>query len=325
MKRLSAIIIAATLAACTSASAQDFSIVGRLDYPFDYNIYTFFEGEIGEHVSYSFSNHWLTKDPKRLYENTWRSYDINWCDWANFTFTFGNLAITAGKDILLTGSNEEVPNDVDNYAMLCSEFWNCYQVYQWGGKIAYTFPAINTTFEAQLSSSPLDEKPFSYGGTLSFGISGEYGIYSPHLTANFIKYDTSVFDAESVAVSDKYCIFTLGNLFTVNDDLSIFLDYTFCHNKPVSNTHHFVLGSDWRILDHLALKVKGGYEFGDNLVENLLGLPDKSWFAGAMLQIYPLKTDDLRVHVGGCYRTDYDEYINVGITYNFNITDLFRK
>lgn len=332
MKKLF-LAIALAFAAGSIASAQDFVIQGRMDYPISPDIYTYFDGEIGEHVSYSFSNHWATYykrgdlefHTKDLYQNTWRSWDVNWCDWANFTFTFGNLSITAGKDLMLSGNSEEVPNDADNYYMLCSQLWNCLQVYQWGGKIAYTFPAINTTFEAQLCSSPLDEKPFSYGGTLSFGLSGEYGIYHPYLTANFIKYDASDFDDSGYAVDDKLCIFTLGNLFEVNDNLSIALNYAFCHNKPVCNTHHIILDSDWRFAEHFALKVKGGYEFGNNLVENILGLPDKSWFAGAMVQFYPLKNDNLRFHAGGCYRTEADQYFNVGISYCFNVTDLFRK
>ena len=193
-----------------SASSVDFSIVGRVDYPLDYNLYTFLDGDIGEHVSYSFSNHWVSKDTKALYQNTWRSWDVNWCDWANFTFSFGGLSITVGKDLLLTGSNEEMPNDVDNYAFLCSEFWNNLQMYQWGGKIAYKFSSINTTFEAQFCSSPFDEKPFQKNGAVSFGLSGEYGIYQPHFTANCIRYDTADYEArqrrrrESARISSSF-------------------------------------------------------------------------------------------------------------------------
>lgn len=309
-----------------SASAIDFSIVGRVDYPLDYNLYTFLDGDIGEHVSYSFSNHWVSKDTKALYQNTWRSWDVNWCDWANFTITFGGLSITVGKDLLLTGSNEEMPNDVDNYAFLCSEFWNNLQMYQWGGKIAYEFSDINTTFEAQYCSSPFNEKPFLKNGAFSFGISGEYGIYQPHFTANMIGYDPMEYEIETVS-SNKFWILTLGNLFTVTDDFSLALDYILCPNKPVSVSNHLAFTGDWRCLDHLGLKCKAGYEWFDSDMEEdlLLEFSPKHWFAGLICEFYPLKSDDLRIHAGGGYSQGTKNYFNIGITYNFNVTNLFRK
>lgn len=310
----------------TSMSAIDFSVVGRVEYPWNYNLYTFLDGDIGEHVSYSFSNHWVSKDTKALYQNTWKSWDVNWCDWANFTFTFGGLSITVGKDLLLTGSNEEMPNDVDNYPFLCSEFWNNLQMYQWGGKIAYEFSSINTTFEAQFCSSPFDEKPFQKNGAVSFGLSGEYGIYQPHFTANFIRYDTADYEEAGIAASNKFCILTLGNLFTVTDNLNLALDYILCPNKPASISNHLAFTGDWRCLDHLGIKCKAGYEWLNGEVEDLLlGFSPKHWFAGLVLECYPLKSDDLRIHAGGGYNQGTKDYFNIGITYNFNVTNLFKK
>ena len=324
MKKLFSLAVAVLISA-QLVSSQDFSIVGRFDWPLDYNIYTFLDGEIGEHVSYSFSNHWVSSETKLLYQNTWRSSNINWCDWANFTFTFGNFYITAGKDIMLTGSNEESPNDVDNYYFLCSDMWNLTQVYQWGGKLGYTFEAAHTTFEAQFCSSPLDERPFSGHGVLSFGVSGEYGFYNPHLTANFISFDPGIIESEDVVTNGRYCNLTLGNLFCINDNLEMFLDYIATPNSPLGTSHHIIFGTDWRIIDHLALKVKGGYERYTGKVEDIFGYQAKNWFAGALLEYYPLKNDDLRIHAGGGYNGSFDDRFNVGITYNFNVTRLFKK
>lgn len=325
MKKL---FFAALMALMPSAlvSAQDFSIAGRVDYPWDYNIYTFLDGEIGEHVAYSFSNHWVSKETKMLYQNTWRAWESNWCDWANFTFTFGNLAITAGKDMMLTGSNEESPNDIDNYSFLCSEFWNCLQVYQWGGKLAYDFEAAKTIFEVQFCSSPFDEKPFSKHGVLSFGIKGDYSFYHPYLTANFMKYDFSeYFDDPAIPVNESFAILTFGNLFNVTDSFDIAFDYVHCTNKPLSTSNHFVLGADWSISDHFALKGKAGYEFSRGEAENILGIPENNWFAGLCFQYFPLNNEDLRIHAAGGYRQNSNTYFDLGITYNFNITNLFRK
>lgn len=324
MKKLFSIVIAAFLAG-QIASSQDFSIVGRLDYPLNYNIYTFLDGEIGEHVSYSFSNHWVSNETKKLYENTWKAYDINWCDWANITLTFGNFSLTAGKDLILTGSNEEVPNDVDNYSFLCSDMWNLYQIYQWGGKLAYTFEEAHTTFEVQFCSSPLDEKPFMGHGVLSFGVSGEYAWYSPYLTASFITFDPAILEDTSLATNGRYCNLSLGNLFTINDNLSMYLDYTVTPNSPMGTSHHIVYGADWRIFDHLALKAKAGFEAYRGDVADIFGYQDKNWFAGALLEFYPLKNDDLRIHAGGGYNGSCKDRFNVGITYNFNVTRLFKK
>lgn len=310
----------------SSAFSLDFNVGARVDYPLDYNVYTFLDGEIGEHVSYSFANHWVSKDTKSLYQNTWRSWDVNWCDWANITLTFGGFSLTAGKDMMLTGLNEEQPNDIDNYKWYCSAFWNSLQIYQWGAKAAYDFEAAHTRFEVQFTSSPFDEKPFEQDGALSFGISGEYGFYHPYLTANFIRFDNSGYSEEGITTRNKYCILSLGNLFTVSDDLSLSLDWVFRPNAPISTGNHLIFGTDWRFHDHLGLKIKGGYEWNRGIAEDLLEIDGKNWFAGAILQWYPLKSDDLRIHAAGGYNKIFEKnYFTVGITYNLCVSDLFKK
>ena len=95
-------------------------------------LYTLFEGNIGEHFSYSMCNHWLSTDPKSLYQNTFRSDDTNWVDWANITYSTGCFSLTVGKDVLAIGGFELDAYDVDSHINLSSTFWNNIAMYQWG-------------------------------------------------------------------------------------------------------------------------------------------------------------------------------------------------
>ena len=51
------------------------------------SLWTVFDGNLGEHFSFSVANHWLNfydsfGDTKALYQNTWRTDETNWVDWA---------------------------------------------------------------------------------------------------------------------------------------------------------------------------------------------------------------------------------------------------
>ncbi len=114
MKKL--VVLAASILLCTLAQAQGaddsgtsagITIVPRIDVNPTFagsekevtlgnsSLYTLFEGNITENLSFSVCNHWLSSEPKYLYQNTWRADDVNWCDWAYLEYSLGNFIITA--------------------------------------------------------------------------------------------------------------------------------------------------------------------------------------------------------------------------------------
>ena len=87
------------------------------------NLWTVFDGNLGDYVSFSFSNHWLAfstsfDDTKDLYRNTWRSDANNWVDWANVTLHLGNFSLTLGKDYIHFGTFEVDDYDFDAHKEL---------------------------------------------------------------------------------------------------------------------------------------------------------------------------------------------------------------
>ena len=143
MKRLF-VLFAFLLVSC-AAFAQDekpqsegtLLIVPRLDadpaysfadkaWSFDFgssSLYTVFDGNLGDHLSFSISNHWIAfadsfDNTKDLYRNTWRSDVNNWVDWANVTASFGSFSLTLGKDYIHFGTYEIDDYDFDAHKQL---------------------------------------------------------------------------------------------------------------------------------------------------------------------------------------------------------------
>lgn len=318
---------------CSPAFAQEaepvnnypqLTVTARIDYPVLPYLYTLLEGDLGDHFSYSFSNHWLSDSSADLYSNTFLASELDWCDWANITASAGNWSLTVGKDMLAIGTLEEDAYDVDSYWEMNSQFWNNTQVYQWGGKVSYTTDSENTTASFQLASSPFDFKPFENRlKTWSLYLNGEYGFYHPIWSLNMIQYD----------VDGKYMkVFASGNQFNAADWLSLGIDYVL-RNTESHFGHDITLSADFFIGDKLELLVKGGFETQScpALREDLLEIPEKYTFGGLCLQYYPLRdSQDLRIHALASANkapdplssTDWNFLLSAGITYNFSISNL---
>ena len=77
---------------------------GRKDFDFgNSSLYTFLDGSVGN-FSYSLANHWLSSDwasSKALYENAFRSNDVDFIDWLTLSYTVGRFTFTLGKDMLV--------------------------------------------------------------------------------------------------------------------------------------------------------------------------------------------------------------------------------
>ena len=300
---------------CTSAFAQEVSVIGRFDYPVYPYLYTLVEGDLGEQFSYSISNHWVGDDTRALYQNTWHADSYNWCDWAYLSFNPGNWSFTLGKDVIAIGSFEIDQYDWDSFWELNTSFWNNAQVYQWGAKAAYTLPSETSTFALQLSSSPFNYKPFD-SRLLSYSLQwrGEFDMYRSLWSANLIQYGNG--KDESIKM------FCSGNQLDVADWLTLGLDYLFGY-APDAASHTFNYTADFFISDHFELLAKGGYEVGGM---PLFDMPYERYFAGGVLEYYPLAdSQDLRIHALAGYDSLEGPLFSGGITYNFNLTNLFNR
>ncbi|MBQ6254251.1 MAG: hypothetical protein IJK05_06345 [Bacteroidales bacterium] len=208
MKRL--VVFAASILLCTLAQAQGaddsgasagITIIPRVDVnPVFYNgsygevtlgnssLYSLFEGNISENLSFSVCNHWLSSEPKYLYQNTWRADDVNWCDWAYLEYAPGNFILTAGKQVMTFGGFELEEYDFDVHWDMMTGLFNNFQCYQWGLKAGWMNEGETTGLFLQATGSPYGEKPFD-AMAYSLQYQGYYGpvslLYSTNLIENW--------------------------------------------------------------------------------------------------------------------------------------------
>lgn len=297
-------------------------------------LYTLFEGNIGEHFSYSMCNHWLSTDPKSLYQNTFRSDDTNWVDWANITYSTGCFSLTVGKDVLAIGGFELDAYDVDSHINLSSTFWNNIAMYQWGAKVEFTTNS-DSSVALQFATSPFAERPFA-GKLFTYSLywTGEYGCFSPIYSLNFMEYERGRF----------LSILSLGNRFDIGD-FYIELDYMNRARsvKELGKEMSIIGKAGYNLGDKAEFFIKGGYEFRHG-EEDLFGYGDE-WeldgsivptgilrnkdyaFYGAGIHFYPLRdSQDLRLHaVAAANNYSNEVSLTVGVTYYFNLVDtIFR-
>ena len=127
------------------------------------SLYTLFEGDITENISFSIANHWLSREPKYLYKHLVRSDDVNWLDWGYLTFKLSDKwSLSAGKVVVTTGGFEEDDYDWNVHPQIGSGFWNYLPVYQWGGSLDWQVNE-NNTLTAQMSCSPYGRRPLKSG------------------------------------------------------------------------------------------------------------------------------------------------------------------
>lgn len=270
------------------------------------SFYTFFDGNIGDHFSFSFGNHWLAycdsfEDTKDLYRHTWRADVNNWVDWANITVNFGGFFLNLGKDYIHFATYEVDAYDHDSHWQINSSLWNNYQVYQWGGRIGWMDEEESTKVMLEVSSDQLMEKPF---GSRS---AGEYA---------YTLFGMHDFDNVSLMASASHCslgiLGALGLQFNFSDSFSMGLD------GYLSKTYGgAALKATVSPSDNLSLFAKAGFDKG----ENELMLEGNRFYTGAGAYWYPLRENqDLRVHALASY--DGLEQVlgfSVGLTYALNL------
>ena len=288
------------------------------------SLYTFLDGSIGN-FSYSMSNHWVSTDTPSLYQNAFRSDDVDFIDWLTLSYQVGQFGFTIGKDMLAIGTCELDYYDVDVHTALVSPFWHKTAIYQWGGAVDFTTKDESTNLRFQFGTSPFGELPFaSKLFVYSLYWTGEYGCYKPIWSTNFVEYERGRFAS----------IIALGNSFTAGD-FTVEVDYM---NRATSLKNFF--NQEWSIgaqltynyRDKVEAFVKGGYEsylgsdiFGyedDLFVPTDNSLCPRYWYVGGGVHYFPLRESrDLRLHAVAAYNNFAKSVsISFGATYHFNLT-----
>ena len=348
MKRL-LVVCAASLLSCFLVSAQEadnsgrgveLSVIPRLDLnPTFYggsgeftlgntSLYSLFEGDITDFLSFSVANHWAAFDSvhdvfgstKALYQNTFYSYDTNWLDWAYLTFTAGQFSFSLGKDMITTGGLEFDDYDFEVHPGLVSTYWHELACYQWGGKVAFSTASEADTFSLQFTTSPFGERPFlSKLFNYSLEWRGEHGPLETIWSATALGTEPGKFQP----------VFALGqrlnfDSWTVGlDAFSIVGDEDEEENTLLRKGITLMPSVKFSPSDHFDIFAKGGYE-NFSLETVLDDEPVKHWWAGLGLHWYPLRdSQDLRIHALGVYRPGTDLFppvsLTLGLLYNISL------
>lgn len=334
MKKFLVVCVAALLP-CFLVSAQEaddagtgvgLSVIPRIDLTPEFypdgghsftlgnsSLYSLFEGNISESVSFSVANHWagfystekalLFEDTKALYKNTLKRTG-NWLDWANVTFTTGNFSFTLGKDMVTMGGIEFDDYDFDIDPILVSSLWNGFDCYQWGAKVGYSLSdSQELTF--QVTTSPyadgLFEKPwFNY----SLGWNGSVGDIETIWSATAIQTGAKEFFylaslGQRLEAGNWLLGLDLSNASMMTGDLSYGL---------------MVLPSvTYNFSDGLNIFAKGGYEAlfkGEDAAS--------AFWGGAGVNWYPV--ENLRLRAFGAYNQLWEcSSVGIGLTYFLNI------
>ena len=341
MKRL-LVVCAASLLPCFLVSAQEadnagrtvgLSVIPRLDInPIfslekgggseftlgNTSLYSLFEGDITENLSFSVCNHWAGFDSvhdvfattKDLYGYTLHSDSTNWLDWAYLTYSVGGFAFTVGKDMVTTGGLEFDDYDFEVHPSLVSSYWQNFSCYQWGAKVAWTTPSESDSFGFQFTTSPYGERPFA-SKLFNYSVEwrGEHGPLETIWSATAVGVDKGEFQP----------VFTLGQRLNFDswtfglDAFSVVGDELDILRKGITlmPSVTFSPSDDFNIL------VKGGFE--NSTVETVAAdLPVKRWWGGFAFHWFPV--ENLRVHAVASYDHAFSFLsLTAGILYNISI------
>ncbi|MBQ9309423.1 MAG: hypothetical protein IJ222_00985 [Bacteroidales bacterium] len=301
-------------------SGAELTVIPRIDLGLPANlgnssIYSLFEGNISDNLSFSVSNHWasFSSDFKSfdtdaitdLYKYTWRSDWTNWCDWAYLEYGAGDFAFRIGKDMIYAGGIEFDAYDYDVHLPLMSGLWHNLSCYQWGGAIDWS-PSESTLFSAQVATSPYGERPFG-SGLYTYGLKwvGEEGPVN------------NIWQYSAIDTGDGFFhLISLGQTVSLSDALSITLDW---RNAVCDPDELLLKGSTadlsllWAPSESLELEVKGGWENRKD---------DDSFLYGCSANWYPEKFGrSLRIHASLAHNDLFEDsfYATVGVMYYLNL------
>ena len=274
------------------------------------SLYTLFEGDLGEHFSFSIANHWLSSEPRSLYEGTLHSDMNSWLDWANLTYYFGDFGVTLGKNYMFIGTYEEDAYDYESHWDLNSTFWNYMPVYQWGGDFSWYYDD-EAQLSLQLTSSPFSEHPFEDGlFTLNAYNTNAWEDFSYLASLNFV----GIADNYWLKMANASFEYAFGDI-TLRPELM----YRWADSFDMSESN-VCLSLEYDPSEKVNLILKAGFESAPDIPEFMLSEPD-NFFGGAALHYYPLKDNDaLRCHCVVSYSPVWNGLsVNIGALYNISL------
>ncbi len=330
MKRLFLLVFAvlccrvALAQAVEPGASNDFRVIARAELfgsSFSPTLYSLWEGSAGDQFEFSVCNHWLTdfSDTPSLYSDILRSDVSNLFDWANVTWRPGAFGLTVGKMFAGVGGFEEDAYDFDSHWDLNSIFWNdTYEgcTYQWGVGVDLLDEESESKVMFQIVTSPYGERPFyeKFGkGLLEYNLYGD-GNWDLSETVS----TRAVGSLNFINTGDGYVkMLAIGDQMYIGD-LTLGIDY-------------IDYGISFRDRDRTILAT-ASYNFNDRFEAGAKCVLDHVYdenclLAGGFFYWYPLReSTDLRVHLtGSVCNYDRGAVLSLGATWNFSLTDLFRK
>ncbi len=341
MKRFAAILLSLTLTAAllhsqeaeTASTGAELTIVPRLDLGAAFpkedshfslgntSLYSLFEGNISERLSFSIENHWLTgfQHPVKdfdfspttdLYKYLGHSDWTNWLDWAYLRYDADSWFATVGKDMIYLGGFEADEYDYDVHPVFMSSLWNNMASYQW--QVAGGWQNETTAISLQVSTSPYGEHPFS-SGLFNFGAkwAGEYGDFSNIWTFTML----------GEGDGEYYPLVSLGQKYAFGD-VTLGLDYwnAVCSEEEfLLKGHSAYMTAGWTPDDRFEIIVRGGYEFAsDKVMREYFN----SFTGGMAFHYFP--RENIRLHIAGGYNPADRFAIHAGVMFYIN-THIGRK
>ncbi|MBR5702838.1 MAG: hypothetical protein IKX45_01130 [Bacteroidales bacterium] len=327
------VVCAASLLLCLHGTAQEYapvpgadnsgrgvglSIIPRFDFNYngeftlgDSSLYSLIEGDISDVFSISICNHWLAADVESigaLYNNTFRSDDVNWLDWAYLTANLGNISFSLGKQVLSFGGFEFDAYDFESHSFINSSVWNNLQVYQWGAKIGWTDDEENSTLSAQVTTSPFGEHPFT-SKLFNYGFEwrGEFEDFHSIWSVVAMQRD----------VKDFIPLVSLGTQYDLSDSFTAGLDVFSAvgdENNMVMNGLTMIPSIAFHPGESFEIKARVGGEMNSKT-------RNKDFIAGIDGFWFPVPDNDqLRLHFAAGYRHDENLLaFTLGALYYLNI------
>ncbi len=332
-RRLLVSIVAITMSVSAFSAGADITIRPRLegaynsifnkeDFGFGMSsLYSFLEGDISDSFSYYASLHFLSADPKSLYNYDYPCINGTWVDMAYLSYNRDFWGIDLGKVMLNFGGMTNELDDVDCYSGLIPFNWFEFNSYQYGLTFRLT-PWENHSFEAQFTTAPYMEsfKDMQYAYSLAWR--GEMGRYSTAWAVNaFRSYaEPEDEDDEDAPLSKTTNInIGLGNRFEFNDKWNMEFD---------AYLHLF----DCKLYDmeYSDFYLRGGYNPSDKVsIQATVGLKSvKASVFGAVVEYFPIESLRLHAALSYCDCSELDYFVrlkddqpfeaSIGVTYTLD-------
>lgn len=265
------------------------------------SFYALVDGGFTPNLSFSVSTHLLSSTPADLYRNTLYSCSTNWLDWAYLCYDFGKFRISLGKDYISAGTWETDAYDFDSYYEISSGYWNCLQVYQWGGKFTWA-PSEDFNLSAHITTSPFGERPFS-SGLYSYTLHayGKTGCYEGRMAFNFHQLEPKSYMK----------LFSMGHSLNFEKWQVVWDSYMdfFTKTVPMSQLLYatFSPTEKWAFTGRVAFQTVGQED------EGFLIRRDPYWLGGVVVNWMPIEM--LRFHA----LASYDSMLKSPL-FNFGVT-----